>query len=205
MSTQIKKEILYLSRFKNGDPRAFTFFFDTYWAELYILAYRHVQDEAISKDIVQEVFIQIWEKRHLLKEDYESLKPYFFKAIKNKILNHYATEKVRENHMEKMLYRMDKFTFLNDHTTAQYQGLENIVDLAVSRLPKTMQEVYLLRNDNYSIQQIAQKLNIAEQTVKNHLSEAKKILKQDLTKRFADHDDIFLVLASAYLFHHFLT
>ncbi|MEN5234099.1 RNA polymerase sigma factor [Sphingobacterium faecium] len=205
MSTQIKKEILYLSRFKNGDPRAFTFFFDTYWEELYILAYRHLQDEAISKDIVQEVFIQIWEKRHLIKEDYESLKPYFLKSIKNKILNHYATEKVRENHMEKMLYRMDKFTFLNDHTTAQYQGLENIVDLAVSRLPKTMQEVYLLRNDNYSIQQIAQKLSIAEQTVKNHLSEAKKILKHDLTKRFADHDDIFLVLASAYLFHHFLT
>lgn len=56
--------------------------------------------------------------------------------------------------MEKMLYRMDKFTFLNDHTTAQYQGLENIVDLAVSRLPKTMQEVYLLRNDNYSISRL---------------------------------------------------
>ncbi|MEN5057480.1 RNA polymerase sigma factor [Sphingobacterium kitahiroshimense] len=205
MSTQTKKEILYLSRFKNGDPRAFTFFFDFYWEELYTVAYRHLQDEAISKDIVQEVFIQIWEKRHLLKEDYESLKPYFFKAIKNRILNHYATEKVRENIMEKMLYRMDKFTALSDNTHAQYQELENIVDRSIARLPKTMQAVYLLRNDNYSIQQIAQKLSIAEQTVKNHLYEAKKILKQDLTQRFADHDDIFLVLASVYLFHNFLT
>lgn len=83
-----------------------------------------MQDEAISKDIVQEVFIQIWEKRHLLKEDYESIKPYFFKAIKNKILNYLAKEKVRETIMEKMLYRMDKFTALNDNIHAQYQELD---------------------------------------------------------------------------------
>lgn len=205
MSTQTKKETLYLSRFKNGDPRALSFFFDCYWEELYAVAYRHLRDEAIAKDIVQEVFIQIWEKRHLIRDDYDSLKPYFFKAIKNRILNYYAKEKVRENMLEIMLYRMDKFTSLSEHNLAEYQKLEDIVDHAISKLPKAMRAVYLLRNDDYSIQQIAQQLNIAEQTVKNHLSEAKKILKQDLTRRFSDRDNIVLCLMTVYMFHNLLT
>lgn len=205
MHTQAKKESIYLSRFKDGDPRAFTYFFDFYWEELYKLAYRHVQDEDLSKDVVQEVFVQIWEKRHLISEDYLSLKPYLFKAVKNKVLNYYASEKVRKNLMENMLYRMERFASLSDNRFAQYKELEDIVDDSVSKLPKAMKTVYQMRNDNYSIQQIAQQLDIAEQTVKNYLSEAKKILRQDVTQRFADHDGIILILASSFTLHNFLT
>lgn len=205
MNTQAKKEAHYLSRFKGGDPRAFSYFFDFYWEDLYTLAYRHVQDEDLSKDVVQEVFIQIWEKRHLISEDYISLKPYLFKAVKNKILNYYATEKVRKNVMESMLHRMEKYASLSDNQFAHYKELEDIVDDSVSRLPKAMKTVYQMRNDNYSIQQIAQQLDIAEQTVKNYLSEAKKILRQDVTQRFADHDGIILILATSFMLHDFLT
>jgi len=199
------KESIYLSRFKDGDPKAFAYFFDLYWEELYTVAYRHVQDEALSKDVVQEMFIHIWERRDLINSDYQTLRPYLFKALKNKILNYYATEKVRKQVLDQVLQRMEVFTNLNDSNLARYVQLEEIVDNSVSKLPKLVKAVYLMRNDDCSIKQIAQALNIAEQTVKNYLSDAKRILEKDLTQRFAETDVIIVFLASSCLLHNYLT
>ncbi|WP_312186741.1 sigma-70 family RNA polymerase sigma factor [Sphingobacterium sp.] len=193
-----------LSRFKDGDPKAFTYFFDLYWEELYTVAFRHLREEAQAKDLVQEVFIHIWEKRQLINSDYTSLKSYLYKSVKNKILNFYATERVRKQVLEKSVERMELFSNLDDHNLAKYKALEAIVDNSIDKLPKLMKSVYLMRFDNYSIAQIAQELNIAEQTVKNYLSDAKKIMRNELTQRFADHDSIYLLFASSYILHYYL-
>ncbi|GEM_PF-80656 len=194
----------YLSRFKKGDPKAFTYFFDLYWEGLYTTAFRHLQDEAPAKDLVQEVFIHIWEKRELLRTEYGSLKSYLYKSVKNKLLNYYAAERVRKQVLDRSVERMELFFNLDDHSLAKYKVLEAIVDDSVARLPKMMKSVFLLHYENYSIRQIAQELNLAEQTVKNYLSEAKKLLRSELTRRFADQDSVFLLLAGSYLLHHYL-
>lgn len=199
------EESIFLSRFKNGDPKAFAYFFDFYWEELYTIAYRHVRDEALSKDIVQEMFIHLWERRSLLNSDYPTLRPYLFRALKNRILNHYATEKVRKQVLDQVLQRMEVFTDLNDSNPARYIQLEEIVDSSVSKLPKLVKAVYLMRNENCSTKQIAQALNIAEQTVKNYLSDAKRILEKDLTKRFAETDIVIVFLTGSCLLHNYLT
>ncbi|SMG11963.1 RNA polymerase sigma factor [Sphingobacterium psychroaquaticum] len=195
----------YLVRFKDGDPAAFTYFFYTYWEELYTVAYRHLRDTDQSKDIVQEVYIHIWEKRHLLKDDYTTLRPYLHKAVKNKVLNYYATERVRKEVLDNMFARMDVLQLLDTGSLAHYQALEVVVDKAVARLPKLMQAVYLMRSDNHSIQQIAKDLNLAEQTVKNYLSDAKKILKKELTQRFNEQDTMTVMFITTVTLHHFLT
>lgn len=203
-TTQTNVDNHYVSRFKKGDPKAFTYFFDLYWEELYTTAIRHLRDEDIAKDLVQEVFIHIWEKRHLINVEYNSLKFYIQKSLKNKILNHYAMECVRKQVLDQAIERMELFTNLDDHTLAKYRALETIVEDSIGRLPKLMQSVYLMRYENYSITQIAKELNLAEQTVKNYLSEAKKTLRKELTQRFADHDSIFLFVISSSLLHYYL-
>ncbi len=162
------------------------------------------QEEAQAKDLVQEVFIHIWEKRSLINSEYYSIKFYFHKALKNRILNYYATERVRKQVLEKSVERMESFSNLDTQAFARYQALEAIVDDSISKLPQLMQSVYLMRSDNCSIAQIAKELNLAEQTVKNYLSEAKKMMRNDLTQRFANHDSIFLALAGSYLLHYYL-
>lgn len=199
------EESIYLSRFKNGDTKAFVYFFEHYWEELYTVAYKHIQDEALSKDIVQELFIHIWERRDLINADYPTLRPYLFKSLKHKILNHYATEKVRNQVLDQLMHRMERFTHLDKNAAARYLQLEKIVDSSISKLPKLVKTVYLMRNDNCSIKQIAQALNIAEQTVKNYLSDAKRMLEKDLTKRFAETDLILIFLTSSFLVHNYLT
>ncbi|PVH24320.1 RNA polymerase sigma factor [Sphingobacterium corticibacter] len=199
------EESTYITRFRDGDPMAFTYFFDSYWEQLYTIAYRHLQDEDTAKDIVQELFIHLWERRTLISTDYPTLGPYLFKALKNKILNYYALEKVRKQVLDQAIQRMDTFTRSGGSTMQHYMQLEEIVDSAVAKLPKLVQAVYLMRLDDCSISQIAQTLNIAEQTVKNYLSDAKRILEKDITKRFADHDVILFFLTNSFLLHNYLT
>ena len=194
----------YLSLFKAGNPKAFTYFFELYWEELYTMAYRHFQDEVPAKDLVQEVFIHIWEKRDLINTEYSSLKSYLYKSVKNKVLNYYAAERVRKQVLEQATEQMERFTNLDDHSLAKYKALELIVDDSIVRLPKLMRSVYLMRYENYSIAQIAKELNLAEQTVKNYLSDAKRMLRQELRQRFADHDSIFLLFIGNYLLHYYL-
>jgi len=203
-TTEANVDNRYVLRFKDGDPTAFTYFFALYWEDLYIVAFRHLQEEAQAKDLVQEVFIHIWEKRSLINSEYYSIKFYFHKALKNRILNYYATERVRKQVLEKSVERMESFSNLDTQAFARYQALEAIVDDSISKLPQLMQSVYLMRSDNCSIAQIAKELNLAEQTVKNYLSEAKKMMRNDLTQRFANHDSIFLALAGSYLLHYYL-
>lgn len=203
-TTEANVDNRYVLRFKDGDPTAFTYFFELYWEDLYIVAFRHLQEEAQAKDLVQEVFIHIWEKRSLINSEYDSIKFYFHKALKNRILNYYATERVRKQVLEKSAERMESFSNLDTQAFARYQALEAIVDDSISKLPQLMRSVYLMRSDNCSIAQIAKELSLAEQTVKNYLSEAKKMMRNDLTQRFANHDSIFLALAGSYLLHYYL-
>lgn len=194
----------YLSRFKAGDTKAFTYFFDLYWEDLYTTAFRHLQDEAAAKDLLQEVFINLWEKRHLINNQYSSLRFYLYKSLKNKVLNYYASERVRKQALDRSMERMDYFVHLDDHSLAKYRALEDIVDDSVNKLPKLMRSVYLLRYENYSIPQIAAELNLAEQTVKNYLSDAKRLLRQELTQRFAEQDSLIMLVAGGYWLHYYL-
>ena len=195
----------YLTRFKAGDAQAFTFFFDRYWEDMYRRAYQHVQDEDLAKDVVQEVFIHLWERKHLIGTDYSSLKPYLWKAVKNKILNYYASEKVRKQVWEQVAQRMDIFIEQGSYDQRDYERLEQLVDKSVAALPPLVKAVYLMRNDNHSISSIAASLNLAEQTVKNYLTEARRRLKVDLSQSFTENSLVLLFLSSACLVHNFLT
>jgi RNA polymerase sigma-70 factor (ECF subfamily) len=203
-TTEANVDNHYVLRFKEGDPIAFAYFFERYWEGLYTVAFRHLREEDQAKDLVQEVFIHIWEKRSLVSTEYSDIKFYFHKALKNKILNYYASERVRKQVLEKSMERMDAFSNLDSQAFARYKALEAIVDDSIDKLPRLMKAVYLMRADNYSITQIAKELNLAEQTVKNYLSEAKKIMRYELTRRFADHDSVFLLLAGSYLLYDYL-
>lgn len=203
-TTQAKFDNHYVLRFKEGDPIAFAYFFERYWEDLYTVAFRHLREEDQAKDLVQEVFIHVWEKRSLVSTEYSDMKFYFHKALKNKILNYYASERVRKQVLEKSMERMEAFSYLDSQAFAKYKALEAIVDDSIGKLPKLMKAVYLMRSDNYSITQIAKELNLAEQTVKNYLSEAKKIMRRELMQRFADHDSVYLLLAGSYLLYDYL-
>lgn len=184
----------HLIRFKEGNEKSFSYFFEAHWDEMYSVSYRHLQDEDLAKDIVQETFIHLWERRHLIDINYPSLKPYLLKAVKNKIFNYFTSEKARKQILDQVLLRMQVFIDEQDYTFKDYQNMENKLDTSIAKLPSMIKAVYILRADNTSISEIAEKLNIAEQTVKNYLTEARIRLKADLKQQLTDENLLLLFI-----------
>lgn len=88
------------------------------------------------------------------------------------------------------------------HDPKRYRELESFVASEVDRFPQTMKAIFLMRSDQLSIRQIAQNLNLAEQTVKNNITEALNRLRSSLNKKFMDEDLAVLFVAATLLIKH---
>ena len=75
-----------LSRLQNGDEKAFTAIYERYNKMLYVLAYKYLKDTFLAEDIVQQVFLKLWESRSLFVGSVH-LRNYLYTMTKNLVLN----------------------------------------------------------------------------------------------------------------------
>src|ERR1035437_3515259 len=168
-----------VNRLKNGDEQAFSDLFQIYWKKLFAAAYRRINDEQLAQDITQDVFMQLWDKRERLNVNADNLEFYLLKSIKNKVIDHFNTGQARQEVLKKVVLRMYEMQNEN-YDPKRYRELESFVESEVDHFPQTMKAVFLMRSDQLSIKQIAQNLNLAEQTVKNNITEALNRLRISL-------------------------
>lgn len=171
MEKNISDEVL-LNRFSKGEETAFDLIFKRYSTVLYASAYNLFRNKQTCEDMVQELFIDLWEKRHNL--EIRSLKSYLFVSIKNKALMAIRSGKV--------LISDDVLSELcAKYETDQYiiaKELANLLNLSIDKLPKKCQTVFKLsRIENLSNREIAERLNISIKTVENHMTIALSRLK----------------------------
>lgn len=166
----------------NADmPGAFERVYQTYVAELLDYATQRLSSLEEARDVVQDVFLNIYERRKKLTINI-SLKAYLFSALKYKIIDH-----IRKNANKKYytaliysLHKKDDKSIFNDLV---YHDLNAIVEKEVQKLPSRIREAFLLsRKKHLSISEIAIQMNISEQTVKNQLTTAMKRLRPVLEK-----------------------
>ena len=176
-----------VNRLRSGDEQAFSHLFHTYWKKLFSVAYRRVNDEQLAQDITQDVFMQLWDKRETLNINSSNIEYYLLKSIKNKVINHYTSAQVKQSVLNKVMERMEQ---IQDeiYDPKRYQELENYVDDQIEQFPQTMKAVFLMRSEQLSIREIASRLNLSEQTVKNNTTEALHRLKRSLHKKFSKED-----------------
>jgi len=154
--------------------------FDKYWNLLFNIAFKRLQDTAEAQDMVQEVFVTIWDQLSSL-EPRESLLPYLQVILKNKILNHYAKNEVKLRYIVQAQWQT-AFAHNNISQQITLKELQMIIDQAIASLPQRMQEIFLLsREDNMMPAQIAAQLSLSVQTVKNQLHRATEKLRQHLS------------------------
>lgn len=169
-------ELGLLDRIKEGRPDAFEELFNRYWEPLYLFALKRVQSEDDAKDIVQELFIKFWLKKDQIVIT-KNLESYLFSIVKYEVL-HKVSQLLRSE--EKKQYYQDNILpqFSEFLDPLQEKELLAAIDKQVQSLPERLKEVYLLRKEEgLSIREIAGKLNISEQTVKNQLGLAVKRMR----------------------------
>jgi len=163
--------------------KAFEMAFHEFWETLFRQAYRKVQSVDIAKDLTQEVFITLWDKLENLNEE-DKLQAYLFAILRNKTLQLFEKDEVRLRYAMNHSHSDEKFAPSSHHLLLGKEVLSIISD-EVARMPPRMKEIYTLKKDNYfSIKDIAEKLSLSEQTVKNQLHRA----SQRLRARLKDYD-----------------
>ena len=183
-----------LHAMKNGDAEAFKALYDRYWEPLYLKACQRV-DKDEAKDMVQEVMTTLWRRRKdIFTFEDGKIGRYLFTAVKYRVITHYAytADEVRHPHL---------FDVLTDEAAVnslEVRELSELIESEINRLPARMQQVFRLsREDDLSIADIARRLNLSEQTVKNQLTEALKRLRTSIQSR--DNGDWAFTLFLLYL------
>tara|TARA_R110002050_G_scaffold281956_2_gene429654 strand:+ start:23154 stop:23705 length:552 start_codon:yes stop_codon:yes gene_type:complete len=168
---------------KDSDKGALTILYDNYWKPLFISSYNLLKDKEVCEEIIQDVFIEIWNKR-LELEIKVSLKSYLYACVRYRVFNEFRKSKITQVELFEDLNK--RFEYTTPETKIMYKELENHVKLAVEGLPEKCKNVYKLsRNKQLSHKEIAEELNISTKTVENHITNALRILRVSLGDVFS--------------------
>lgn len=168
-----------LSRLQNGDEKAFTAIYERYNKMLYVLAYKYLKDTFLAEDIIQQVFLKLWESRSLFVGSVH-LRNYLYTMTKNLVLN-----EIRDNlsDMEKNYAVIQNAPEFEDklQSALEEKDLFQHFYKILAELPEQKRKVCLLKiRDNLSNQEVADKLHISVPTVKSHYSQAIKLLRDKM-------------------------
>lgn len=160
---------------KEGNKKAFAKMFRYYYPLLCNYANIFCKNHSISEEVVQEVFIKIWENREKITIK-TSLEKYLYISVKNASYNYF-----RDN-FRHILSEMEGIDIpFNQYNYIEFEELKNICEKAISELPPKCKEIFLLsREKGMSYRQIAEAKGISYKTVENQLGIALKKLRADL-------------------------
>lgn len=168
-----------IERFKKGDARAFDAIYHHYSKKMFHFALGLLKDKDISKDLVQEVFINLWEKRGQV-DLHLNFDNYIFTIVYNSIRKYFRRKSMETKAIDHLL-KSSPENIESVDVTLIYNELLDLANRTIQQLPPKRQIVYKLsRQEGMKIKEIAAKLNISTRTAENHLAKALKYLKEEL-------------------------
>jgi RNA polymerase sigma-70 factor (family 1) len=179
-----------LKLISNGDQDAFAVVYTTYLNNIYRYVYSICYTKETSEEIVQELFIKVWENRANLV-NVTSLKPYLYKSAKNLLLNHINRSKIELKVFD--LIELNKREEVNATTDSDlvYNDYYRIAQDAINLLPEKRRQIFRLRlNDDLSLDEIALRLSISKGVVKKQLYNGISFVRRYLNK----HEIIMLII-----------
>jgi RNA polymerase sigma-70 factor (ECF subfamily) len=184
MQGSLLKEITF--RIKNGDEKAFALIFHAWYRSILHFCQQYVIDFEVARNIVQNVFLKLWERRKTLQED-SNLKAYLYVMARNEsisYLRHLKTEagyhKTVSVFSADLELNMDALSDL-DFNKIDLDQISTVIESVIASLPERCQEVFRLsRYEELKNREIAERLGISEKAVEANMSRAFKTLRDKL-------------------------
>ena len=178
---------------KHRDEQAFGDLFKIHFKQLRNYAFSFVQEQMLAEDIVQTVFLRLWDKIEVLNFS-DSIAAYLYRAVYNESLNALKRSKVRRSY-HSWLNRHMKDQSDNAHRKLQLQELEQKLHAAINELPQQCRTIFQLsRYEELRYRDIGLRLGISAKTVENQMGKALKLLRAKLIE--------FLPLLVLYFMNH---
>lgn len=190
-----QKELLI--RLKAGEEDAFILIYNQYRSKIYNYALQLSKSADVAEEIVQEVFIRLWQKREQINVDL-SFSAYLKKITLNHVLN-YLKKVARNQTLQEEVFQQVSISSNRTEEQLMEKELRKIYHEAISQLPAQKKIIYQLsRNEELSHEEISKKLNISKNTVKNHMVEASRFIREYVSK---NGSVICFIIASSNYFH----
>jgi RNA polymerase sigma-70 factor (ECF subfamily) len=188
-----------LTRVSQGDETAFGILFHTYHNKLGSYILKLTESFPLTEEIVQDVFLTIWQHRATL-EDIKQFEPYLFVIARNRAFNclkQMARERLRQEQWESHLRNepdVEEYIGGRDgYETPGWDGYKTLIDQAISQLPPQQKKVYQLHNQqNMGYPDIALQLGLSATTVKKHMSLALRKIRDYVSSHMDPVSILFL-------------
>jgi RNA polymerase sigma-70 factor (ECF subfamily) len=172
-----------IRRLQEGDKASFERVFEYFYHRLYVFINEYVHDSEVAKNILQDVFLILWEKKSILLDD-TNLNAWLYTVAKNKALKYLRHEAYIKNHVDISLQQQNENT-LNasaldtlDTSEFAFREIEKIIQRTLASMPENVQLIFKLsRYGNLKNREIAEKLNISEKTVEANITKSLKLLR----------------------------
>lgn len=156
---------------KGLDDSSFEGIYRTYWQRLYDYARAKVHDPDIAEEIIQDLFVNLWEQREKLQ--IRNIENYLFKCVKNHVVDHYKQKLFSDINLIDQQISPDYPSFLDE--------LEGLILQAADKLPIKTREIFMKnRLEGKSPTEVSNELKLPKRTVEYHITLALRQLKLEL-------------------------
>ena len=168
-----------LKQISKGDERAFRALYDAYFNHLSAFVFKLCKSAETTEEILQDVFVKLWVRRHSLSQ-MDSPEAYIFSMARNKTID-YLRRLVRDTHLTELLTDQ----LLTDNNDAEERlnakELRDLIAEALNGLSEQKKKIFhLSKEEGLSHDQIAEVMHLSKSTVKNHLSETLRHIRGHL-------------------------
>lgn len=171
---------LWVEGIKKGDKNAFENLFLEFYEPLCQFAWRFTHSQHVSEELVQEVFLNVWQSKETLDPQSE-IKSYLYQSVKNKALNHIKHQELASEYNQKIVW-LDPSPTKQEHQYEEESEFVRAARKAIEELPDRARQVYKLsRKDGLTYREISTVLDISPKTVESQMSRALKILRNSLS------------------------
>lgn len=168
-----------LSRPSFDDDNAFERLFKEHFKALHAYARVMLRDDDLAEEMVQNIFLRLWERRDLLNVQ-TSMKAYLYKMVHNDCLNYFKRNKTKAKYEHYAIHTMDGKTSNAAHKL-ELGELEHHIAEALNDLPLQCRTIFQMsRFDELKYKEIASQLGISVKTVENQMGKALKIMRVKL-------------------------
>lgn len=159
------------------DPKAFAALYSRYWLRLYKTANFFIKDTDACEEIVHDVFVLVWNKRHTI--NIERFGSYLNAMARYEVFRHIKAAKLSKiEYTESYLENIEDNTLNLGALKIEESDLENTLINSLKGLPSRCREIfYLSKIQHLTNEEISKKLDISKHTVENQLSQALKHLR----------------------------
>jgi len=163
---------------QDGDEKIFGQVYKTHFKNLYAYAFSILKNEVAAEEMVQNVFLKIWEKREQLPADIP-LRAYVYRSVHNESLNYLKHQKIKSR------YKLHVVSTAKTHehiiSKHSHSELEKKLRIALNELPEQCRTIFQMsRFEELKYREIAVRLNISVKTVENQMGKALKFLRTKL-------------------------